>query len=167
MYVVDRGFQYRLVATFLLSTVLALLLFSAGTVFYYWAASMAGDNLFREFIDIRKQVYVTEEDETGQPIRIPQTKTIYGVKRWEIIVPPILINNLFILIVIAVIGVFYSHRIVGPVHRINRDIQRVLDGEINVHVSLRRKDQFQGLAGRVNELIRALDEAKAELETPE
>ena len=164
-YVVNREFQYKLVGTFLLSTVAALILFSTGTVLYYWASSMAGDNIFREYIDIKRQVYVTEEDEQGELIRIPKTETIFGVKRWEIIVPPILINNLLILIVIAVIGIFYSHRLIGPIYRMNLDIQRALDGERGVRINLRRGDRFKDLATRVNELIDALDNASSRLET--
>jgi len=163
-YVIDRSFQYRLIGTFLLSIVIALILFTAGTVLYYWASSMVGDNLFREFIDINKQVYVSKPDESGELIRVPETKTIRGVKRWEIIVPPILINNLLIMIVISVIGLFYSHRIVGPVYRINRDLQRVLDGEDDVKIHVREKDQFQGLAGRVNKLITSFYELKSRAE---
>ncbi len=142
---------------------LALLLFTAGTVLYYWASSMVGDNLFREFIDINKQVFVTRTNEAGESVRVPETRTIHGVKRWEIIVPPILINNLLILIVITVIGLFYSHRIVGPVYRINRDLQRVLDGEEGVTIRLREKDRFRDLADRVNILISRLYELKSRI----
>ena len=59
-YIVDRAFQYRLIGMFLISIIMALILFSAGTVLYYWASSMAGDNLFKEFIDINKQVFELE-----------------------------------------------------------------------------------------------------------
>ena len=152
-YVIDRTFQYRLIGTFLVSIVIALILFTSGTVLYYWASSMVGDNLFREFIDINKQVFVSQPNAEGELIRTPEIKTIYGVKRWEIIVPPILINNFLIMIVVSIIGLFYSHRIVGPIYRMNRDLQRVLDGEEGVRVALREKDQFQGLAGRVNSLL--------------
>ena len=159
-YVIDRSFQYRLIGTFLLSTIIALILFTASIALYYWASSMVGDNLFRELIDINKQVYETRTDDSGQLIRVPETRTIYGVKRWEIIVPPILINNFLIMIVISVIGLFYSHRIVGPVYRINRDLQRVLDGEEDVRVKIRDNDQFQGLAVRVNSLLDRFYELK-------
>ena len=166
-YVIDQSFQYRLIGTFLLSTLFALTLFTAGTVLFYWASSMVGDNLFREFIDINKQVYVTIEDENGESVRVPETETIRGVKRWEIIVPPILINNLLVLIVTGIIGLFYSHRIVGPVYRINRDLQRVLDGEAGVSVNLRGKDQFHGLAVRVNSLLESFYSLKARTGDPE
>ena len=134
---------------------------------YYWASSMVGDNLFREFFDINKQVFVTEQSDNGEAVRTSQTKTVHGVKRWEIVVPPILINNMLIMIVISVIGVFYSHRIVGPVYRINRDLQRVLDGEREVAVKLRGKDQFHELAKRVNVLIDRFYELKTKTDHDE
>ena len=55
-YLVDRAFQYRFIGVFLLSTFIALVLFTGAAALYFWASSMAGDNLFKEFIDINKQV---------------------------------------------------------------------------------------------------------------
>ena len=167
IYIVDRGFQYRFIGTFLLSIIIALLLFSGAMMLYYWASTMAGDNLFKEFIDINKQVYKMEENEEGELVQVPTTKTIHGVKRWELIIPPILINNLFILIVVSVIGVVYSHRIAGPAYRINRELRRVLDGEKHVRISLRKHDKLQDLAVRVNELITEFDRMREGLDLPE
>ncbi|MBT3273949.1 MAG: hypothetical protein HN368_12405 [Spirochaetales bacterium] len=163
-YIIDRAFQYRLIGMFLLSIIIALILFSAGTVFYYWASSMAGDNLFKEFIDINKQVYELEEGEDGKMVQVSKTRTVYGVKRWEIIVPPILINNLFMLILVSVLGLIYSHRIAGPAFRINRELRRVLDGEPGVQIVLRKQDQFRDLAGRINEVLTELDRVRQQLE---
>lgn len=165
-FVIDRNFQYRFIGTFLLSIMVALLLFSGAMVLYYWASSMAGDNLFKEFIDINKQVYEIEENEEGERIRVPTTKTIYGVKRWEIIVPPILINNLFILITVSIIGVLYSHSIAGPAYRINRELRRVLDGEKHVRISIRKHDKMRDLAVRINELLAEYDRIKEGVDSP-
>jgi len=162
-YVIDRAFQYRFIGTFLLSIVISLLLFSGGTVLYYWASSMAGDNLFREFIDINKQVYEIQEDEDGNRIRVPATITVHGVKRWELIVPPILANNLFMLIVISIIGVIYSHRIAGPVYRINRELRRALDGEPGVRISLRKRDKLRDVTIRINALLDEFDTMREKL----
>ena len=164
-YLIDRAFQYRFIGVFLLSTLLALVFFSGAAVLYYWASSMAGDNLFKEFIDINKQVYELQDDGAGGQVRIATTQTMYGVKRWEIVVPPILINNLFILIVISVIGVIYSHRIAGPAHRIVREIGRVLDGQAGVRISLRKKDGLKELSSRINELLAAFDSIRKESNT--
>ena len=166
-YLVDRAFQYRFIGVFLFSTILALILFTGAVVLYYWASSMAGDNLFKEFIDINKQVYEFQDDDEGGQTRVPTTETIYGVKRWEIVLPPILINNLFILIVISLIGILYSHRIAGPAHRITREIGRVLHGEAGVRVSLRKKDGLKELSERINDLLIAFDRMRKDFEVEE
>ena len=166
-FLVDRAFQYRFIGVFLLSTVLALVMFTGAVVLYYWASSMAGDNLFKEFIDINKQVYEIQDDGEGGQVRVPTTETIYGVKRWEIVLPPILINNLFILLVISAIGIIYSHRIAGPAYRITRVIGRVLHGEAGVRVALRKKDSLKELSERINDLLIAFDRMRKEIEVEE
>ena len=105
-----------------------------------------------------------EEGENGKTVRVPRTETIYGVKRWEIIVPPILINNLFMLILVSVLGVIYSHRIAGPAFRMTRELRRVLDGEEGVRIMIRKRDKFRNLAVRINELIVEFDKVRSELE---
>ncbi len=87
-------------------------------------------------------------------------KEIVGLKRHEIVLPPLLINNLLIMLLIIVVGIFYSHRIAGPMYRIETDIKRVLDGEKSVEIHLRKKDKFRSLAELVNQLIRKLEKTK-------
>ena len=69
------------------------------------------------------------------------------------VLPYLLLNDLCAMVLLIVAGVFATHRIAGPVFRIEEDIQRVLDGEPGVVVKFRRGDAFPGLAERVNELI--------------
>ena len=160
-YVIDRAFQYRLIGTFLISVVIAFILFSGGTILYFWASSVIEDELSgnRPNSDPPGGPISTNDGEkqsqSGNAQLAPEAN------RWEIIVPPILVNNFLIMIAVAVIGVFYSHRIIGPVYRINRDLQRVLDGEEDVRIKLRDKDQFKGLAGRVNTLLDAFYSMKS------
>lgn len=159
-YLVDRKLQTRFIATFVISILVALFLFTAGSFAYFWAASMAGDNLFKEFITIDKQVFEEREVETnGQvsTVRYPTTKTIRGVRRWEIVFPPILINNLIILVVISIIGIFYSHRLVGPVYRMTADLKRILAGKGSRKIKLRKGDKFVELAETINKLIEQTD----------
>ena len=162
-YFIDRKFQSRFIVTFLISVMIALLIFSSGIVGYYWASSMAGDNIFKEFITIDKQVFETRQVEQNgefKTVRIPTTKTMRGIRRWEIVVPPILINNLVILVVISVIGIFYSHRLIGPVYRMTVDLKRRLTGDDNVRIRLRKKDKYQELADTINGLLDRLEEAE-------
>jgi methyl-accepting chemotaxis protein len=150
-YVIDKKFQFRFIAAFLVLVVISLVLFSAGFAGYYYIKYMMGENIFSEFIVIHKQVI--KENEAGEPI--PQTEVQPPVHRTDIILPAILINNLIILIVVSVIGIFYSHKIAGPVYRIQEDIKRVLKGEKDIVIKLRKKDKLHTLAEEVNKLIEA------------
>jgi methyl-accepting chemotaxis protein len=74
-----------------------------------------------------------------------------------VILPPLLINDLAIMLLFIVMGIFATHRIAGPVYRIEIDIERVLAGEKGVRVRTRKRDAFPDLAERVNELIERID----------
>jgi methyl-accepting chemotaxis protein len=91
----------------------------------------------------------------------------YGLARVEghavdprllmVILPPLLLNDLAIMVIVIVIGLVMSHRIAGPVYRIAADIDRVLAGGRDVRVSLRKNDAFADLAEKVNELFEHID----------
>ncbi len=72
----------------------------------------------------------------------------------------ILLNNLFLMVSMSVIGIRYTNRIAGPVFRVRSDIRRVLDGEEGVRVSFREKDHFAGLSESVNLLLEKYYEIK-------
>jgi len=74
------------------------------------------------------------------------------------IFPPILINDIVIMVVLIGAGIFLTLRIAGPVHRVLSDIDRVLAGERRVRVRFRRRDAFPELAEKVNQLIERIDD---------
>jgi len=76
------------------------------------------------------------------------------------ILPPLLVNDLAIMIVLIVAGIFATNRIAGPAYRMQSDIERALAGERGVRVRLRRGDAFPDLAERVNELLERFDDAR-------
>ncbi len=76
-----------------------------------------------------------------------------GGERFLSLFPPILINDIVIMIFLIVAGIVLTHRIAGPVFRVLSDIERVLAGEKGVRVHFRRGDSFPELAEKVNELI--------------
>jgi methyl-accepting chemotaxis protein len=158
--VIDSPFQYRMIATFLLVVVAGFAVFSAGLFLFYWISYSYGDNLFREIITIHKQVTETktvEEDGAKKTLTYTATRDIPGVNRLELILPPLLINNLAIMAFLIVVGIFASQRIAGPIYRLEKDIDRVLGGEKGVRVKIRKKDSFPHLAEKVNSLIERSD----------
>jgi methyl-accepting chemotaxis protein len=281
-YIINKEFQYGMIATFLIIVVCALLLFSAGFAAYYMVSDLAGERAFDEFITItqkktvmfralgdsdivkpmdlanrllsnkssdpvsvfvadqipaqnmdRIQAAVESKDEFAvskeitaalniflanlvrrgdsfyskdrfQGIQVPtelvsaidkkydmQTQAAYdnnvkllglaykseltlpqdsqkavaldfqkaypAVKRYELVLPPVILNNLLLMVIIIVVGIFYSHRIAGPVYRIEQDLQRVLAGEKNVEIHLRKKDKLKSIADKINTLVREVD----------
>ena len=77
-----------------------------------------------------------------------------------VILPPLLLNDLVIMILFIVLGILGTHRIAGPVYRIEVDIERVLGGEKGVRVRTRKRDAFPDLAERVNDLIERIDSSR-------
>ncbi|WP_321992364.1 hypothetical protein [Marispirochaeta aestuarii] len=164
--VVDRRFQLRFVGSFLLSVLVSLVIFTLVVGLYYWFSNMAGENLFKEFITIDRQVIeerIIIEEGVERVVKVPGTKTILGIKRWELVLPAILLNNLIIMIIMIIFGIRYSHRIAGPAFRINSDIDKVLQGSKGIQIKLREKDRLREVAFRVNKLIRRLEEAEKEV----
>ena len=149
-YLVDKAFQLRLVGSFLLLIIVSLIVFSAGFAAFYWYRYMAGENVFKEFIHIQKEVktYDDKGNVTGT-----RSEMVPGGNRLELILPPVLINNVLIMILFSVLGVFYSHRIAGPVYHMEEELRRALKGEKVAKIRLRKNDKLGNLAEKINRLI--------------
>ncbi len=74
------------------------------------------------------------------------------------VLPSILVNDVVIMVLLVIAGIFLTHRVAGPVFRVQSDIDRVLAGEKNVRVRFRRHDAFPELAEKVNKLIERIDD---------
>lgn len=161
IYVVDKQMQFRMIATFLFSVLTALLVFTVLIFLYYWFTSMSGNNIFKEYITISRQVEMTDKD--GNLMRdasgriLTMTEDLPPKNRFDIIIPPILINNLVIMIVMAFVGIFFSHKVAGPVYRIKTDLRQIIEGRKGVRITLRKHDQMKDLADSINQLIEELE----------
>lgn len=159
-YVIDKNFQFKFIATFLVIIVISLALFSACFALYYWVRYLSADNVFKELITIHSQEYVTEDgkillDDYGNKVTNSVDKP--GYNRIDFVLPPVLINNLIIMVFISIIGIYYSHKIAGPVYRIETDITRILEGEQGVRIRLRKNDKLTTLADKINDLLDKLE----------
>ena len=76
------------------------------------------------------------------------------------ILPPLLVNDLAIMVLVIIVGIFTTHRIAGPIYRMESDIERTLSGEQGVRVRLRTGDAFPDLAEKVNQLIERIDDTR-------
>jgi methyl-accepting chemotaxis protein len=74
----------------------------------------------------------------------------------DFILPILIITLLGVALISAVIVVFMtlfaSHKIAGPVFRMKREVELMINGELKRDFNIRDKDQFQGLAESLSKL---------------
>lgn len=158
---IDAEFQSRIIWRAVGVIVLSTFLFSAGFLLFYWFSYIAGDNLFKEFVVVYKQIEKTEVVEmSGRSVeqRSYSVEAQPQTARWRLILPPLLINNLLIALVLSVFAIRFTHRIAGPVYRIRADVRAALVGKRGVRIRLREKDELRDLAGQINQLLAELDD---------
>ena len=68
------------------------------------------------------------------------------------LIPKVII--LFVLIFIA--GIFFSHKIAGPMYRIERSAAAIRDGDLRVSFRLRKSDEMKDTAGALEEMVDSL-----------
>lgn len=57
------------------------------------------------------------------------------------------------LILAFFMGMVYSHKLAGPIYRIEKSILQLLNGVQNFRVTLRKKDEFKKLADTMNRMV--------------
>jgi methyl-accepting chemotaxis protein len=60
--------------------------------------------------------------------------------------------SLLILLAMAVLHLFYSHRIAGPAYRMGREAARIAQGDLTGNITFRRKDNLTDMADSLNEV---------------
>ena len=58
-----------------------------------------------------------------------------------------------IMVAVAILSVFVSHRMAGPVFKFERTLRQLNQGDTVDKISLRRGDSFKELASEINDLI--------------
>lgn len=108
---------------------------------------------------------------------IPPFSTIFLGKNAEVL-SALFINQLymiksvwwvvvFVLVYVAILSVFMSHKIFGPIYRLSQAIRQKLNGEENIHCRLRKGDYFADFADLLRELIELDKNAAQNNKTPD
>jgi len=64
---------------------------------------------------------------------------------------------LFFLLVYA--GLIYSNRLIGPIPRLEREIDRIIAGDHSIRLKTRDKDDLKQFVGKINILLEKLSKA--------
>lgn len=70
------------------------------------------------------------------------------------------------MILVALFGFFFSHRIAGPVYHMEKFLKKVAEGDLSGTLRIRKHDQFQSLAATINLMMECLRQKRRdELDT--
>ncbi|MCP3676976.1 MAG: methyl-accepting chemotaxis protein [Deltaproteobacteria bacterium] len=87
--------------------------------------------------------------------------TIYNIKAKLFPLLFASFQSLLVIIVvtvaIAIISLLFSHKIAGPIFRLERNIHSIREGNLTTNTSFRTGDQIQELAETLNDLTRTLN----------
>ena len=65
-----------------------------------------------------------------------------------------------LLYLIIRIALIYSNRIVGPLPRLERELDKVIAGDYSIRVKARDKDELNGFVNKVNLLLEKIDKSR-------
>jgi len=85
------------------------------------------------------------------------TTLLPAMKKVNITVTITLPILLFLILRTALI---YSNRIVGPILRVERELDKAIAGDYSVRVKARNSDELRGLVDRINMLLENVDKAR-------
>lgn len=80
---------------------------------------------------------------------------------FDLVWPVLLLSTLLFMLVSFVFGIYFTHRLAGPIYRINLSLDRMIAGDFGFHIRLRRTDAFQHIAAKLNTLMQIIDRTQA------
>jgi len=133
-YFIDKDFQTRFALKFCIILIIGAIL-SAGILFAFTSHTL------------------TTSFE-GSRIRIEKTS--------RDILPAVLYTNAVTVVTISlaaiVVLIFISHKIVGPFYRFEKTFEEIGSGNLSLRIGLREKDQFPGIAEKINQMNEQLND---------
>jgi methyl-accepting chemotaxis protein len=134
--IIEGNFQARFILRFVLVIIGATLL-STGAILgvFFFKYQFGG-------ADLRNMIIVITDKGTTDVSSF-----------FNIIIIPLIVANLLVLCIIIPYSLFYSHKIAGPVFRLEQSIDLMLGGEMDFVISLRKNDEFRYLGDKMNALV--------------
>jgi len=135
-YIIEGNFQARFILRFILVIVGATLL-STGAILglFYFKYQTGGTDLSSLII------VITPEGET----------TVAGL--FQVILMPLIAANLLVLCIVIPFSLLYSHKVAGPIYRLEQSMELLINGDMDFIITLRKNDEFKYLADKMNALI--------------
>ena len=141
-YLPKKSLQYRMIGQIVVAIIISMLVSVGITSLLYYDLSnvqFQGDVPF---------YYITEDlQHSGD---VPTAL--------DVIFPALLISGGIMVVSTVIIGIFATHRIFGAIYRFERVTEEIGQGNFNLLVKIRQKDNFQELADNFNQMLRRLNQ---------
>jgi methyl-accepting chemotaxis protein len=134
--IIEGNFQARFILRFILVIVGATLLSTGAILGLFYFKYQAGGAELNSLI-----IVITPEGET----------TVAGL--FQVILTPIIGANLLVLCIVIPYSLVYSHKVAGPIYRLEQSMEMLLNGDMDFVITLRKNDEFKYLADRMNAII--------------
>ncbi len=131
IYIINKSFQYKYIFIILSIMLITIFTVSFTTFYIIWS------NIIKEYFFI--------------PEASKKLADIF-VKTSELLLIPLIILT----IIFSIVGVFYSHKIAGPLFRVKRICDELARGNLNQIVKFRKGDEFHDVADALNKVINGL-----------
>jgi methyl-accepting chemotaxis protein len=139
-FLINKPFQYHVIWRFILVVIVSVLLSHLVALAYI---------KIREILDpaLLNMMYFTND----------LNPSLGFTRIWEVLWLPMLISSLTGVLLVMVLGLFYSHRIAGPMFNLKRMMQQAGAGHLGIVMKIRKNDEFHDVENAFNLMIRELD----------
>jgi len=76
--------------------------------------------------------------------------------RFGIALPALILSTIIFIITATIFGIFFTHKMAGPIYRIDKSLDRIANGDYDFKIKLREHDSFQHIARGINKVIDSL-----------
>jgi methyl-accepting chemotaxis protein len=135
-YIIEGNFQARFILRFVLIIVGVTLLSTGSILLLFYLKYQYGGT-----------------DPGGILIRVTPEGTSDVSSLFSVVFTPLIAANLLVLVISIPFTLLYSHKIAGPIYRLQQCLDLLLSGEMDFIITLRRHDEFKYLADKMNALI--------------
>lgn len=140
---IDKKFQFKIISGVVLLIISSILL--AGILSYFIAVLLEKNTGIL--------YYGTSQGQISDLIAVSSL----------FIIKPVLIKSIFAgccisILFAAILVLFYSHRLAGPVYRIQKHLDLMITKNYDIPIKLRKNDEFKGIAEKINLLQSSLKE---------
>jgi sensor histidine kinase YesM len=134
--IIEGNFQARFILRFILVIIGATLLSTGAILGLFYFKYHAGGTDLNSLI-----IVITPEGET----------TVAGL--FQVILMPLIAANLIVLCIVIPYSLVYSHKVAGPIYRLEQSMELLINGDMDFIITLRKNDEFKYLADKMNALI--------------